>query len=195
MVNRPCAFTVPVLAFLAGCGGDAGVGNTPPPVSYAAYAAQDAALRSAHSSLPYSDPASLPGIGSASYSGVMVLEAGTPSGPLGLSGGFDLTADFAASTISGQAGSFADDNNIAWSGSLPLTNGQIDRLANPATEYTLTADLAGTISGGGNSLTIAAALSGDFLGAGHDAVQGVISGTATGASGSDYLFGDFIAEK
>ncbi len=180
---------------LSGCGGATPGGGTVPSVNYADYAAMDAAMRAAHSSLPYTDPATLPGSGTASYSGVVALTAGTPSGPLDLNGALNVTANFGTSTISGQAGSFLDTANAAYSGTLALSNGLIDRGANPATQYSVTADMGGTLTGPVGALQITAPMSGDFLGNGHSAFQGGISGTATGPGGTDFLFGSFIATQ
>lgn len=185
---------LPLLATVAGCGG-AEVGGTTPPISYADYAAIDAAMRAANASSPFTDPVALPASGTAAFSGVVTLTAGTGSGPLQLSGALNAAADFSASTLTGQARGFVDGASAGYGGVLALSNGLIDRGADPATRYSVTADLAGTLSGAAGSFGIAAVLSGDFLGTGYTALRGAIAGVATGPGGADYLYGDFIATR
>lgn len=189
-----------LMVFLAGmlasCGGDGGPGiATVPPVTYADYAGQDAALRSTWAAAPPTDPASLPVSGSASYAGVMVLDAEVVSGVLPLTGALGLQADFASATMSGQARGFRDASNTAYQGQLVLANGVLDRGADINSAYTFGADLAGVISGGGDSFDVTATLQGDFLDAGQQAVSGVVTGSAVSSFGTGFIYGDFIASQ
>lgn len=184
-----------MLSLPAACGGvTGGPVLAPNPASFAEYTATDAALRASYVSAPYADPASLPGSGSATYDGVMTLDAGLASGNLAMTGALALTAQFATSTISGHADAFRDAANRAYTGQLSLSNGVIDRGADPNSAYTFSADLAGTLSGNGATLAMTADLSGDFLDVNAQAVAGVVSGSTVSGGHRGYLYGDFVAQ-
>ncbi|MGR3342331.1 MAG: hypothetical protein ACU0DI_03755 [Paracoccaceae bacterium] len=176
------------------CGGDGG-GGTTPPVDYTSYQAQSAALHAIWDAVAVTDPATLPAGGSASYTGVMRLDAQLGAGSTSMAGALNLVANFAADSISGSANNFYDDADNSMTGSLVISNGVLDRAANTAIEYTFSSVLAGTLAGGGENFVISADLSGDFLGPSFGAVVGVIAGTATTGFGSGYLFGEFIAAQ
>lgn len=146
-------------------------------------------------SIAVTDPANLPAGGSATFAGVMLLDAQLGAGATSMAGALDLVANFAADSISGTASNFYDAADVSMAGTLVISNGVLDRAANTATEYTFSALLAGTLAGGGKSFVISADLSGDFLGSAYGAVAGVIAGTATTGFGSGYLFGEFIAAQ
>lgn len=196
MVNRVTPLAL-AAAILAGCGGggEGGVGKTPPPVTYAEYQALDQSLRATYGGQAFTDPATLPTVGGATYTGVMTLTTGPAVGSLALGGALTLNANFGGQTISGRADTFVDQTDQAYSGRLDLTNGAIDVNADPNLAYTFSADLDGTLTGGGVSLTIDADLFGDFLGAAADSATGVVSGSVTGGGGSDFVYGDFIAAE
>ena len=180
---------------LAACGGDSGDGGTTPPVDYSTYQAQFAALHATWDSIAVTDPATLPDSGSATFSGVMLLDAQLGAGATSMAGTLNLAANFATDGISGTADNFIDDADIAMTGTLVISNGILDRNANTAIEYTFSSLLAGTLAGGGETYVISADLSGDFLGPSYDAVAGVIAGSAETGFGTGYLFGEFIAAQ
>ena len=176
-------------------GGEPGSTGTTPAPTFADYAALDAQLHAAWDAQGATDPSTLPGSGSATYQGVVNLDAQLGSSNLAMSGSLQLTADFGASTIAGSANSFKDQFERAFSGTLTLSNGAIDRAANPATEDSFTADLDGTLSGAGEVLSIGSDLLGDFLGGTAGAATGVVTGLVGSSFGTGALFGDFIAEN
>ncbi len=183
--------------FLAACGGgDTGGGGGPgPPVDFATYVSQTAALNSTWNGTPASDPSGLPISGAATYAGVMSLTVETGSGDLDMMGALALSANFTANSISGDATGFVTENATALSGGLTISGGVIDRSANTALEYTYTAILAGNLSGGGETFGIDSDMSGDFLGPDHLAASGIVSGTANSSFGTGYVFGTFIAAQ
>jgi len=180
---------------LAGCGNEAVENSTTPAISFTDYAIQDAQLHALWDSESPTNPPGLPGTGQARYVGVINLDAQLGAGKIVLAGAIEMTADFGASTISGQASGFRNSANQSYLGALGLSNGTIDRNANPALTDTYFADIAGTLSGGGQDLTISADLSGDFLGGGALGAGGVVTGVVTSSAGLGALFGDFLAQQ
>ncbi len=185
---------VVLLLVLTGCGTDTGDVD-PPAANYAAYETQFVNLRNTWGSSGYTDPTTLPAGGSASYTGVMRLSVETSAGALKMDGAMTLTSTFSTNSLSGNVRSFADQNNVAMNGSLAITGGVLDRAANTGVEYTYSANIGGTLSGGGDSFAILGDLSGDFLGPSYLATTGVVAGTATSAFGAGYMFGEFIAAQ
>lgn len=193
------------LLCLSGCGGsgggggsdtnDPGLNQTRPPVPYAKYENQSAALHANWDAISFTDPASLPMSGHASYDGVIRMDVQKGASQVSLNGALNLSVNFRNEAISGSASGFVDQADRAYSGKLTVSNGVMDRAANPATDYTFQADLDGQLKGGGNNFDINAGLSGDFKGSQNDAVVGTVQGTATSAAGTGYLYGDFIGEQ
>ncbi|MEE9427334.1 MAG: hypothetical protein V3V25_04215 [Paracoccaceae bacterium] len=141
------------------------------------------------------DPTSLPISGSSTFAGVIDLMVETGSGELGMAGALALTANFSANSISGTATGFMDENANGLAGVLAISSGAINRGANTAIQYTYSALLGGTLTGGGETYGISADFDGDFLGIDNLATTGAITGTATSGFGTGYLFGSFIAEQ
>ena len=181
---------------LAACGNEGGgLGQTRPPVNYATLSAQRSALQANWAGQSATVPTTLPASGTASFAGVMSLDAQTAAGNLSMAAELAVDADFATSTISGRADGFRDEFGVNFQGAVTLTNGFIDRRADPATDPTVLADVNGTLTGGGDAFSISATMNGAFLGAGAQAVTGTINGTAASSFGSGYLTGDIIAQR
>jgi len=183
---------------LAGCGaaGPGGSGAPPgPQPGYGDYQATADGLHATWDVIPFTSPASLPISGGAIFNGVLGLRIGTAAGERRMNGALALTVQFSTSSLTGTAGAFSDQKGATLTGGLAITNGVIDRAANPALGYTFSANMDGTISGPGDSFTITSDLSGDFRGAGHGAVAGAVAGSAVSGSGTGYLFGSFIAAR
>ena len=181
----------------AGCGGDDATGpvRTTPPVSYSTYDAQSAALHAAWDGAGYTAPGNLPLGGSAQFDGVMRLHLEGAGGDVPVNGALSVQVAFASDSLSGSASGFAGADGAAYSGTLAITNGALDRAADPLSEYTFSANMAGTLSAGADSYAISADVNGDFLGAAYGAMTGLVAGTATTGSGTGYVFGDFIAAR
>lgn len=183
---------------LAACGG-AGIPDDErpqsPAKSYVEYQAQAVALHSQWDLAGATDPSTLPFGGSAHYDGVVELRFQTSAGDLFMDGGLHLDVDFAANQISGNAGSFVQQDENPVSGSLAISGGVIDRGANPAVEYTYSAIIAGTLTTSTDSFVVGGDIHGDFLGAAQQSVAGIVAGNAQSNMGVGYVFGDFIAEQ
>jgi len=187
------------LVSACGGGGDEGhTTTTPPPapqLTYAQYEAASAALHATWDIVAATDPLTLPVSGSADYAGVVRLDVENGPGDISMDGRLALHADFSANTISGDASQFVDENEVAYSGALTLSNGVIDRNADLATEYTYTGNLDGSLTGAGETYAIVSDLSGDFVSSTTGAVTGVIAGTSTYSLGTGYVYGVYIGEK
>jgi len=180
---------------LSGCGDGADDGGTTrPPVDYSTYAVMDRQLHGTWDSAGFTDPATLPGSGGATYDGVLILDAQIGSGQIDLAGAVQLGVDFGSSSISGQANGFRDASEQNYLGVLSISNGSIDRSADPNISASVFMDIDGTLSGGGQNLGLSGDMSGDFLGSTAGAIVGVLSGVVTSSSGPGALFGDFIAQ-
>ncbi len=185
------------LLLLSACGGQDF--SAPPPTTpaptYGEYQAVSTGLHTTWDGQAFADPATLPISGNAKFSGVAALRIGTTAGERQMNGSLSLVADFSANALSGSASAFSDANGAAMAGTLAVTNGILDRAANPALAYTFNANMDGTLSGPADSFAITSDISGDFLGASYGAMAGAIAGTALGNTGSGYLFGDFVAAR
>ncbi len=184
-------------AVLSGCGGDdlSGPVRTTPPVSYAAYDAQSAALHATWDPAGFTPPASLPLSGAAQFAGVMRLHLEGAAGDIPLNGATVLNVAFASNSLSGSASGFVGVSGDQYAGTLTVVNGTIDRAADPQNQYTFSANMSGTLSGAAGSFALTADMNGDFLGANHGAASGLVAGSLASAAGTGYLFGDFIAER
>ena len=96
--------------------------------------------------------------------------------------------------VSGSASNFIDTNNATYSGSLGITNGVIERNADPDVVFTYGADLNGALDGAGQQLDVAGNLTGDFFGDGWQMTGGGVAGTITSDFGTDSMFGIFVGE-
>ncbi|MGR3660109.1 MAG: hypothetical protein ACU0CA_02835 [Paracoccaceae bacterium] len=191
-----------ILLALAGCGGAGGGGSqggpgreTRPPIDYATLEAEARLLHDTWDDISFTDPSSLPMSGSATYSGIMQLDIQKGAGEISMDGLLNMKVSFANNAVSGTATNFIDENNANYSGKLTLSNGMIDRGADPNVDYTLQADIGGTLSGGGKSFDISADLQGDFHGSGWKATSGGVQGSAVSSYGTGYVFGEFVAAR
>lgn len=150
---------------------------------------------------PYSDPATLPRSGSATYDGAMTLAtfddggAIVPPFSLAIIGETQLTADFSGSAISGNARNFVDVDDNRYDGTLAVTDGLIDRDADLAAEFTFDALLDGTLTNSGEYYDFVGIIDGDFVGPNHEAVIGIATGDILSSTGDAFLIGVFGAER
>ena len=175
---------------LAACGGN----NQPADLSLQEIGERGIALQETVSTIPYTDPATLPTRSSATYSGFVA----TGVGPDVLVGGqLELTASFAGNGgIDGRIFNISDTDGISYRGELEIGNGEIDRGADTSVEFTFNADIDGAVRGGGQTVSVDGTLLGDFSGSNHQYVQGFIDGTATIAGETlDLIDGEFVAER
>ncbi len=195
---RPGLLATGLAVLLAGCGasgpGGPGAPSGPQP-GFGDYQATADGLHATWDPIPFTAPASLPISGGATFNGVVGLRIGTAAGERRMNGALSLTVQFSTSSLAGTAGAFSDQNGATLTGSLAITNGVLDRTANPAAGYTFSANMDGTITGPGDSFAITSDLSGDFRGAGFGAVAGAVAGSAISGSGTGYLFGSFIGTR
>jgi hypothetical protein len=162
--------TLCVVAMLGLAGCDEFAFSDPPTSDQAAYAALQAetlSLRDATESLAVTPVAEIPLMGSAEYRGTAVVALDPLAGGAAseLIGTARVTADFAASTVTGQADGFYGTINggdvTGFDGQVFLSQGAIDRTGTAAQ---IGADVNGTLQGGGDTLVIDGAVAGNFLG-------------------------------
>jgi len=120
----------------------------------------------------FTDPASLPETGSTRYDGIIALVVDTSV----LGGDVSITANWRDDSVSGQATNFLDEENSALSGSLAITNGTIDRTADVDIDFTVVADVDGTLRGGGNNYDFDMTYLADFYGTNQAAIGGITVG-------------------
>ncbi len=196
VMAAPRSAVLSALVVLAGCSAAPdGSSGEAPPGSFAAYQVQKAALAARWGGVAATLPSDLPHAGSARYSGVMSLRLESAGGDLPVHGALTLDVAFASSSLTGVAQGFVGQGGTSYSGSLSISNGVIDRTADPSVSYSFSANMGGTLSGGGDSFAISADLNGDFLGPSHGGVTGPVAGSAVSSFGTGYLFGDFIAAR
>jgi hypothetical protein len=187
----------------AGCdslgGGDGGGDDRP---SFAELAQEGEDLLAAYEGVAVTDPATLPVHGGATYQGVMGLDlAAVPNGPedeFDTMGRLELRVDFdgVGDAVTGEVTEIVDLEGVEYTGQLDISRGVIDRDIDPETEWTFGADLEGTIEDeDGQDWRMEAEIDGHFLGAGHEAVGGVVDGEACTAELCTGMGGGFIAER
>ncbi|WP_341368975.1 hypothetical protein [Yoonia sp. BS5-3] len=147
--------------------------------SRSTYAEQDALaeqLASEINLLSPTDPGSLPTTGSVvDYAGVVTITADSDS--IVFLGDLALSADFVNSTVSGNLTDVNDSNGVGYTGTIPLTNGDIDR--NADISETVTGDLIGDVSdGSGNTVAFDTSIAGDFYDD-EAYIAGDVTGTLT----------------
>ena len=133
--------------------------------------------------------ASLPTSGSATYRGAVVTNYAA--------GRLALASDFASDRISGDVTRLVDTDDRPIEGRILISNGTIDRAADPNFEPVFVADLDGTVRDvDGYSYSIDGSMEGVFAGAGAEAVGGAVGGDVyLNGSLYDQLEGGFIAER
>jgi hypothetical protein len=178
------------------------------PVTSPAANPSAAQMRSAQASLlsDYTSPtiytaiSSVPQSGSAVYDGYVTGQLANRSDTVTdtLLGQLRMTVGFTNSSVivTGAARNFIDDDNVALSGSLDLSNGSLDRAGSPSNDATLLISANGTLRDAqGRNLVIGTQFEGDFLGTSRGAVGGEVLGSVT-VNGIDQDFdGGFIAER
>ncbi len=136
--------------------------------AYLALQAETLALRDATEFLTVTDAVDLPVSGSATYEGTALIALDAPTGGAAseLIGTASITADFEAATVSGQADGFygtVDGGDVAaFEGTIFVSQGAIDS-SNSGNDQ-ISADVNGTLSGGGDTLVVDGAVAGNFLG-------------------------------
>ena len=194
ITNRSSLHLLLLLALTA-CGGGGDEAVSVPPVDYAGYQAQWAILQAAWTGVTITDPTTLPISGTAVLGGVMNMTAQSTTGLRDMSGTVTLSTVFSTNSLSGNASNFIDDKNSAMSGILAITGGILDRGVNTSVSPVFSANIDGTLSGGGDSFQINGDLAGSFLGPSNLGVSGIVNGFATSAFGTGFLFGGFFAEQ
>ncbi len=138
------------------------------------------------------DYADLPTSGSATYEGSLLLAIATDEvdGALGV---LEMTADFADSTISGNASNFFNPDQERVAGSVNFTNGEI--LEDSGGAF-FTTDVSGSVTIAGGSMEIDGESFGYFAGNDGELLTGLVTGSATDTSGdSIYMEGLIAAEQ
>ncbi len=151
--------------------------------------------------LDYTDPASLPTSGGATYEGVMGLDTYNSASdlegvPEEILGEMTLNADFASSSVSGEVDDFVTPDDDRVDGSLDISNGVIDRTVDVDLFYTYGFDLNGTLTTEeGTDFDVDAEGAGDFFGSGHQQAGGIVEGVISSDSGTALVEGGFVAER
>ena len=138
-------------------------------------------------------PSSLPDTGSADYTANLdiVLDEG-PAQILTLNGSLDMTVNFLNDQVTGDVTSLTDANSAAYTGSLTLDGGNLNRNV-PADQFVLLADLDGVLTRIGDNVTYtsAASIAGDFYGTNGaptpEQVRGRIAGTFLRGDGGVFV--------
>lgn len=148
--------------------------------------------------LPYSLPASIPTSGSARYQGFVATVIDYPGVDWNsVIGNLTLDANFANDTISGSASNFVDIAGENYSGSLAVTSGVYDRTLDPVTDWTIAADIGGTLTDtGAVTYAVDGEMFADFIGVNHQFIDGIVVGTVTSIDGVGTFYdGSVIAER
>ena len=201
MNTTSAAATLLMLGLLAGCGGggssDGDDGFPPAPSSFDNLADRASVLLTDSADLSFTDPGSLPTSGVARYDGVMALDGAFIEGEAQtMVGDVRIEARFANNSVGGAATNFVTETDQRLTGTLAVTNGSIDRGADPATDATFVADLRGDLTEpSGGLIEIDAGLGGAFLGSDYSYVFGGVGGVVTDGAGTGDLTGAFIARR
>lgn len=183
---------VPMLG-LAGCGGP----PTEESMTFAEQLDSGRAMYVRNIALPYTSMAVLPTVGSVRYDGYVISDL-LYNGVVGntVSGTLTLNANFANDAITGSATDFVDLSESAYTGTLNISGGSVDRTLDPIVDYTISAGIGGVLTGADATVyTVDGAIRADFLGAGYQAIYGLVDGTATSTNGVATLEGEIIAER
>ena len=184
-----------LMVTLAACGGSSTSGPNAS-TSFANIIEDAGTLADEVAVIPYTDPATLPTSGSATYNGFIGVVLDNNAG---VAGDLQLIANFAPNAnenaITGSASNFFDNEENAIGGTLTLSNSVLDRNADTNTQFTFDADLSGDLTSDEGDISVAAFLLGDFTGTNHEFVEGFVSGTATLNDETLFLDGEFVAER
>ena len=168
-------------------------GGTTTPVTFAEIDTAGGELANRRADIPYTDPATLPTSGSATYDGYIGVEVASA---YVVAGEMEMTANFAgAGDLSGRVYNVVGDDGFKYGGELDLDNSILDRTADTSIEYTFDMDMTGTLNGDGEDVVVDAYLLGDFTGLGHEYIEGVAEGTITaGGITQNITDGGFVGE-
>ena len=181
---RTILMTSAVLAAsaLAGCDSTTTLTSAEQDYNEAAMAYND--MRSDVLALPLSTSADMPNRGTATYSGYSTLLMDTPTADTALVGDARIVANFDADSLTGDLTNFVGSVNggesQAFNGSIALRNGEIGA----TTASRLTADVNGSLSGGGNTVSINGDVAGDFR---SDGQLNAAALTASESAATDFL--------
>lgn len=203
-----------VICGLAGCGGGGG-SDTPvteeprdeipvvPETSTSGQRASATALLTewAPTNPPvYTALSAIPQTGGADYTGFIYGELANDSDSItdSVIGSLTLEVGFTAAgaTFTGTASDFVDEDDADLTGSLTVSGGTLNRDGNPASDATVGANLAGTLTDTADrELAFGVQLEGDFLGSAYNAIGGAALGRVTVGSVNQDFDGGFIAER
>lgn len=186
---------------VAGCSGSSSDGSSGSG-SFDDLSSQADDLLNEVGTLDYTDPATLPTTGASTYTGVVGLNlASVPDTNLqgyDIIGDLSVTANFAGAgdPITGQASGFVGADDSSYDGTLIIDDGTIDRLVDPATGSTFTADMAGVLTAeDGTDMTIDSHLSGDFVGEDQSHIFGTVVGSSCTVVACTSLAGGIAGER
>ena len=179
-----------IVMFGTGCSGSGGSGAVSAGLSFQAEL-------EALNRLPVTTIVDLPPSGTVNYVGNVQLrlpiagQATDYKGDLHVAFDFDRPTDF----VTGQIGHLQHNGSIL-SGRLDLSNGTLDRTAEPDRDYQFSADLAGLFIEGGVEYRTSGEIYGDFRDVGSATTTGVLAGTLSSDEDGLVLFdGAFFARK
>jgi hypothetical protein len=204
MISNARMGTLIILALggLMGCsdsGGNSSNGGPSDPLTFSDYDQALSDLQNEAGAAGFFEPADLPATGAAQYEGTIALATNEfASEQVAMAGELTIGVDFAnpMDAISGAATDFVDDENNRLDGSLVLSDGLVDRTADPVT-FPYQFDVAGTLtSPADGELVFDGGAQGDFLGEdGPDYMVGVHGGTVL-INGEEQVYsGEFAAER
>lgn len=142
------------------------------------------------------DPGLLPVSGAARYDGFLTLALPTQTGRQPFTGvlGLDVNFDAPAAQVTGQASQFRSASDEVLDGRIIITDGDLDRSADLAADYTFESQLSGTLSGTDfRNIVITGTMLGDFSGDTASAVSGQTFGDVVTPLGFDIFNGTFSA--
>lgn len=108
-------------------------------------------------------------------------------------GEMHLDANFSSDSVSGSASNFYDSGEGPLSGTLGITEGSIDRMADPETTWQYTADLNGVLTDSNDvDLSINGFIAGDFYGPSAEGSFGIVEGNIHSVYGPETAVGSFF---
>jgi hypothetical protein len=164
---RTVSYLILCGAALSGCGG-----SSTGTIGYDQVELNALNLYSSLSNLPITGTGDIPTSGTANYAGyIAVVAPGYAS-----IGDLNLNVGFASGSIAGSAGNFIDNSEERISGTLKVTNGAINRNADPFSDYQFSAELNGVLSDSAGNAAVSGDMYGDFLGQDANAMAGIVEG-------------------
>jgi hypothetical protein len=191
-----------VLCALAACGESSDDGDGEEGERFDEIEARSDGLLNEVQDLSYTDPASLPTTGAATYEGVVGLDFEAIPGETlqgyDMAGDLEMTVNFAGAgdRITGTADGFVGIDGEEFDGALIIDDGSLDRDADVESEYTFGADMAGELTGeDGTGWIVDTGLQGDFAGEDHSHAFGDVAGTGCTEAACTEVSGGFVAER